>query len=52
MCGTRGLRSIMSFYIPDLVIYIIAVVSTALVLVMMHNQQKKRIEEQNSKENV
>ena len=40
----------MSFYIPDLVIYIIAVVSTALVLVMMHNQQKKTIHEQNSKE--
>ena len=39
----------MSFYIPDSVIYIIAVVSTALVLVTMHIQQKKRIEEQNSK---
>jgi len=39
----------MSFYIPDSVIYIIAVISMAWVLLVMHNQQKKRTQEQNSK---
>ena len=42
----------MSFYISDFMIYVIAVLSMILVLIMMSNLEKKRIKEEQSKENV
>ena len=52
MCSARGQRYIMSFYIPDLMIYFIAIVSMIVVLIMMSGLEKKRIKEEQSKENV
>tara|TARA_X000001036_G_scaffold317707_1_gene296135 strand:- start:207 stop:335 length:129 start_codon:yes stop_codon:yes gene_type:complete len=42
----------MSFYISDFMIYVIAVLSMIIVLIMMSNLEKKRIKEEQSKENV
>ena len=42
----------MIFYIPDLIIYIIAVTAMIIVLIMMSNLERKRIKEEQSKENV
>jgi len=42
----------MSFYIPDLIIYFIAIISMILVLIKMSSLEKKRIKEEQSKENV
>ena len=39
----------MNLQIPDFVIYIIAVVSIIIVLIMMSNLERKRIKEENSK---
>tara|TARA_B100002019_G_scaffold287375_1_gene299268 strand:+ start:3330 stop:3455 length:126 start_codon:yes stop_codon:yes gene_type:complete len=39
----------MNFYIPDFVIYIIAVLSMIIVLIMMGNLERKRIKEEKSK---
>ena len=36
----------MNLYIPDFVIYIIAVVSMIIVLIMMSNLERKRIKEE------
>ena len=52
MCSARGQRYIMSFYISDFMIYVIAVLSMIIVLIMMSNLEKKRIKEEQSKENV
>tara|TARA_Y200000002_G_C22404167_1_gene547003 strand:+ start:254 stop:382 length:129 start_codon:yes stop_codon:yes gene_type:complete len=42
----------MSFYIPDLIIYIIAVTAMIIVLIMMSNLERKRIKEEQSRKNV
>ena len=42
----------MRFYISDFMIYVIAVLSMIIVLIMMSNLEKKRIKEEQSKENV
>ena len=39
----------MNLYIPDFVIYIIAVLSMIIVLIMMSNLERKRIKEEKSK---
>ena len=39
----------MDLYIPDFVIYIIAVLSMIIVLIMMSNLERKRIKEEKSK---
>ena len=41
----------MSFYISDFMIYVIAVLSMIIVLIMMSNLEKKRIKEEQTKEN-
>ncbi len=42
----------MNFYIPDLIIYIIAVTAMIIVLIMMSNLERKRIKEEQSRKNV
>jgi|TARA_B100000519_G_C14192518_1_gene413849 NADH:ubiquinone oxidoreductase subunit 6 (subunit J) len=39
----------MNLYIPDFVIYVIAVLSMIIVLIMMSNLERKRIKEEKSK---
>jgi len=46
VCCSRSKRSIMSFYIPEIVVYMIATVSMILALIDLSKIEKKREQEE------